>query len=148
MKNLIIVIIFTIIFGGCTINFGPTQPEKEIKTEVTETKKETLKLKLKPWPHVEKEYWYAKYFLSMAMNPDVQRMLAPRQVFEVVKCTVDEFEKDYEYERFLSTIGANMVLPPHLSKYIYDISFECSLEIKRKAKEEQSKKPLTLEKSV
>ena len=40
MKNLIIVIIFTIIFGGCTINFGPTQPEKEIKTEVTETKKE------------------------------------------------------------------------------------------------------------
>jgi hypothetical protein len=41
-----------------------------------------------------------------------------------------------------------MVLPPHLSKYIYDISFECSLEIKRKAKEEQSKKPLTLEKSV
>ena len=97
MKNLIIIIIFTIIFGGCTINFGPTQPEKEIKTEVTETKKETLKPKLKPWPHVEKEYWYAKYFLSMAMNPDVQRMLTPRQVFEVVKCTVDGFEKDYEY---------------------------------------------------
>ena len=154
MKNLIIIIIFTIIFGGCTINFGPTQPEKEIKTEVietkevTETKEETLKLKLKPWPHVEKEYWYAKYFLSMAMNPDVQRMLAPRQVFEVVKCTVDEFEKDYEYERFLNTIGANMVLPPHLSKYIYDISLECSLEVKRKVEEERSKTPLTLEQSV
>ena len=146
MKNFIITIIFTIIFGGCTINFGPTQPEKEIKTEVTETKKETLKLK--PWPHVEKEYWYAKYFLSMAMNPDVQRMLAPRQVFEVVKCTVDEFEKDYEYERFLNTIGANMVLPPHLSKYIYDLSFECSLEVKRKATEEQHKKPLTLKDAI
>jgi hypothetical protein len=148
MKNLIIVIIFTIIFGGCTINFGPTQPEKEIKTEVVETKKETLKPKLKPWPHVEKEYWYAKYFLSMAMNPNVQRMLTPRQVFEVVKCTVDGFEKDYEYERFLNTIGGNMVLPPHISKYIYDLSFECSLEIKRKVKEEQSKNPLTLKKSV
>ena len=148
MKNLIIIIIFTIIFGGCTINFGPTQPEKEIKTEVTETKKETLKPKLKPWPHVEKEYWYAKYFLSMAMNPDVQRMLTPRQVFEVVKCTVDGFEKDYEYEQFVKVIGGNMVLPPHISKYIYDLSFECSLEVKRKAEEKLGKKPLTLEKSV
>ena len=146
MKNLIIIIIFTIIFGGCTINFGPTQPEKEIKTEITETNKETLKLK--PWPHVEKEYWYAKYFLSMAMNPDVQRMLSPRQVFEVVKCTVDGFEKDYEYERFVSEIGTNLRLPPHLSKYIYDISYECSLEVKRKAAEEQSKKPLSLKDSV
>ena len=144
MKNLIIVIIFTIIFGGCTINFGPTQPEKEIKTEVTETKKETLK----PWPHVEKEYWYAKYFLSMAMNRDVQRMLNPRQVFEVVKCTVDGFEKDYEYERFVKVIGANMALPPQIHKYIYDLSFECSLEVKRKMKEDQDKKPLTLKNSV
>ena len=144
MKNLIIVIIFTIIFGGCTINFGPTQPEKEIKTEVTKTKKEIHK----PWPHIEKEYWYAKYFLSMAMNTDVQRMLSPRQVFEVVKCTVDGFEKDYEYERFVKEIGGNLRLPPHLSKYIYDISLECSLEVKRKAAEEQSKKPLSLKDSV
>ena len=144
MKNLIIIITTTIIFGGCTINFGPTQPEKEIKTEVTETKKETLK----PWPHVEKEYWYAKYFLSMAMNPDVQRMLSPRQVFEVVKCTVDGFEKDYEYERFVKVIGANMALSPQIHKYIYDLSFECSQEVKRKAAEEQSKKPLTLKDSV
>ena len=142
MKNSIIIIIFTILFVGCTVNFGQTKPEKEIKTEVVETKK------LKPWPHVEKEYWYAKYFLSMAMNPDVQRMLSPRQVFEVVRCTVDGFEKDYEYERFVSEIGANLRLPPHLSKYIYDISFECSLEVKRKAAEEQSKKPLTLKDSV
>ena len=144
MKNLIIIIIFTIIFGGCTINFGPTQPEKEIKTEVTKTKKEIHK----PWPHIEKEYWYAKYFLSMAMNPDVQRMLSPRQVFEVVRCTVDGFEKDYEYERFVREIGANLRLPPHLSKYIYDISFECSLEVKRKVEEERSKNPFTLKDSV
>ena len=144
MKKLIIIIIFTIIFGGCTINFGPTQSEEEIKTEVTETKKETLK----PWPHVEKEYWYAKYFLSMAMNPDVQRMLAPRQVFAVVKCTVDGFEKDYEYERFVKEIGANLRLPPHLSKYIYDLSYECSVEVKRKAKEEEDKKPLSLKDAV
>ena len=144
MKNLIIIIIFTIIFGGCTINFGPTQPEKEIKTEVTETKKETLK----PWPYGEKEYWYAKYFLSMALNPDVQRVMAPRQVFAVVKCTVDGFEKDYEYERFVKVIGANMKLTPQIHKYIYDLSFECSLEVKRKMKEDQDKKPLTLKNSI
>ena len=144
MKNSIIIIIFTIIFGGCTINFGPTQPEKEIKTEVTETKKETLN----PWPHVEKEYWYAKYFLSMAMNPNVQRVMTARQVFSVVKCTVDGFEKDYEYEQFVKVIGGNMVLPPHISKYIYDLSFECSLEVKRKMKEDQDKKPLTLKNSI
>ena len=84
----------------------------------------------------------------MAMNPNVQRMLTPEQVFDVVKCTVDVFEKDYEYERFVREIGANLRLPPHLSKYIYDISFECSLEVKRKAAEEQSKKPLTLKDSV
>jgi len=144
MKNLIIIIIFTIIFGGCTINFGPSQPEKEIKTEVTKTKKETHK----PWPHVKKEYWYAKYFLSMAMNTNVQRMLTPKQVFEVVKCTVDGFEKDYEYEHFVKEIGTNLRLPPHLNKYVYDISYECSLEVKRKAAEEQSKKPLTLKDSV
>ena len=146
MKNLIIIIATTIIFGGCTINFGPTQPEKEIETEVTVTKKETPKHK--PWPHLEKEYWYAKYFLSMAMNPDVQRMLSPRQVFEVVKCTVDGFEKDYEYERFVKVIGANMALPPQIHKYIYDLSFECSLEVKRKMKEDQDKKPLTLKNSI
>ena len=144
MKNSIIIIIFTIIFTGCTVNFGQIAPEKEIKTEVTETKKETLK----PWPHVKKEYWYAKYFLSMAMNPNVQRMLTPEQVFDVVKCTVDGFEKDYEYDRFLREIGENTVISPHISKYIYDLSLECSLEVKRKVTEEQSENPLTLKNAI
>jgi len=142
MKNSIIIIIFTILFVGCTVNFEQTKPKKEIKTEVTETKK------LKSWPHVEKEYWYAKYFLTMAINPNVQRMLTPRQVFEVVKCTVDGFEKDYEYEQFLKEIGDNMVLTPHISKYIYDLSFMCSKEVQRKMKDDQSKTPLTLEQSI
>ena len=142
MKNSIIIIIFTILFVGCTVNFGQTKPEKEIKTEVVETKK------LKPWPHVDKEYWYAKYFLNMAMNPDVQRMMTPRQVFTVVKCTVDGFERDYEYEQFLKVIGDNRILPPQINKYIYNLSYLCSQEVQRKGREEQSKKPLTLKQSV
>ena len=149
MKNLIIIIIFTLIFGGCTINFGPSspEPEKEIKTEVVETKKETHK----PWPHEDKEFWYAKYFLSMAMNPNVQKMLTPRQVFDVVRCTVDGFEKDYKYEKFVEEIGEKVVLPPHTSKYVYNLSFECSVEVRRKIKSEfqkQDEKPLTLEESI
>ena len=149
MKNLIIIIVTTVIFGGCTINFGPSspEPEKEIKTEVVETKKETHK----PWPHEDKEFWYAKYFLSMAMNPNVQKMLTPRQVFDVVRCTVDGFEKDYKYEKFVEEIGEKVVLPPHTSKYVYNLSFECSVEVRRKIKSEfqkQDEKPLTLEESI
>ena len=84
----------------------------------------------------------------MAMNPNVQRMLTPRQVFDVVRCTVDGFEKDYEYEQFVAEIGHQQALPPHISKYVYDVSYMCSQEVQRKAKEEQDKKPLTLEESV
>ena len=142
MKKIIIIIIFAIIFGGWSVNFEQTKLKKETKTEVTE------KQKLKPWPHVKKEYWYARYFLTMALNPKVQLVLTPEQVFDVVKCTVDGFEKDYEYERFVREIGENLRLPPHLSKYIYDISFECSLEVKRKVTEERSKNPLTLKDAI
>ena len=142
LNNFIIIVVA--ILTGCTVNFGQTTPEKEIKTEVAETKKETLK----PWPHVKKEYWYAKYFLTMALNPQVQQMLTPEQVFDVVKCTVDGFEKDYEYEQFLREIGDNLRLSPQLNKYVYETSYVCSQEVQRKMKEEQSKKPLTLKQSV
>jgi len=129
----IFIIIVVAILTGCTVNFGQTVPEKEIKTEVTETKK------IKPWPHVKKEYWYAKYFLTMALNPNVQRMLTPEQTFAVVKCTVDGFEKDYDYEQFLEVIGDNLRISPQMNKYVYDISYVCSQEVQRKMKEEQSK---------
>ena len=142
MKHTLIIIIFTILFTGCTVNFGKTAPEKEIKTEVTETKK------LKPWPQGEKEYWYAKYFLTMALNPQVQQMLTPEQVFAVVKCTVDGFERDYDYEQFLEKIGDNLRLSPQMNKYVYDTSLVCSQEVQRKMKEEQSKKPLTLKETI
>lgn len=142
MKHTLIIIIFTILFTGCTVNFGQTAPEKEIKTEVVEPKK------LKPWPQGEKEYWYAKYFLTMALNPQVQQVMQARQVFEVVRCTVDGFERDYNYEQFLEKIGDNLRLSPQMHKYVYDLSYICSQEVKRKIKEEQDKKPLTLKQSI
>ena len=132
-----------LLFGGCTINMAPTQElvEKKIPARI-----ELKQYKL--WPHVKKEYWYAKYFLTMAVNPNVQRMLTPEQVFAVVKCTVDGFERDYDYEQFLEKIGDNLRLSPQMNKYVYDTSLVCSQEVQRKMKEEQSKKPLTFEKSI
>ena len=128
MKKVIIIIIFTILFGGCTVNFGKTKPEKEIETEVTETQKTPPKPKL--WPKGEKEFWYAKYFLSMALNPNVQAHITPKQVFEIVRCTVDGFEVDYEYKKFVDEIGDKQILPPHISKYVYDLSFNCSVKVR------------------
>jgi hypothetical protein len=84
----------------------------------------------------------------MAVNPNVQRMLTPEQVFAVVKCTVDGFERDYDYEQFLEKIGDNLRLSPQMNKYVYDTSLVCSQEVQRKMKEEQSKKPLTLKETI
>ena len=33
MKNLLIIILFTVLLGGCTVNFGKTKPEPEKKPE-------------------------------------------------------------------------------------------------------------------
>jgi PBP1b-binding outer membrane lipoprotein LpoB len=143
MYKSIIFVMILLLFGGCTINMAPTQElvEKKIPAQI-----ELKQYKL--WPHVKKEYWYAKYFLTMAMNPNVQRMLTPEQVFAVVKCTVDGFERDYDYEQFLEKIGDNLRLSPQMNKYVYDTSLVCSQEVQRKMKEEQSKKPLTLKETI
>ena len=145
MKNLIIVITFTILFGGCTVNFGETKPEKIVKVE---------EVKPKLWPLKKKQFWYAKYFLSMAINPNVQKMLTPEMVFDVVTCTVDVFEKDYDYEAFTREIGSRMNLPPEISRYIYDVSLACSQKVQtqydpnRDNKKDMPAIPLKLEDSV
>ena len=136
----IIIFAMIIIFGGCTINIPSSQPIQKVE----KTEQKALKL----WPHVKKEYWYAKYFLTMALNPKVQQMLTPEQTFAVVKCTVDGFEKDYDYKQFLEVIGDQRILSPQVNKYVYDLSYVCSQEVQRKMKEELSKKPLTLKDTI
>ena len=118
--------------SGCIIK--QTEPVKEPpkKEEVVESKPSFV-----PWPQEKKEYWYAKYFLSMAMNPNVQRMLTPETVFDIVRCTVNQLEKDYKYEKFLTDIGNNMMLPNHISQYIYQVSYVCSQLIKKKMGDEE-----------
>ena len=127
MKKLFIVMFSILCLSGCIIK--QTEPVKEPpkKEEVVESKPSFV-----PWPTEKREYWYAKYFLSMAMNPNVQRMLTPETVFKIVKCTVNQIEKDYPYEKFLTDIGDNLALPNHISQYIYEVSFACSQIVQNK----------------
>ena len=127
--------------SGCVIK--QIEPVKEPTKEVVEEPK----LSFVPWPLEKKEYWYAKYFLTMAMNPNVQRMLTPETVFEIVRCTVDQMEKDYKYEKFLADIGDRMRLPNHISQYIYEVSFACSTIIQKKMGN-KTKPPIKLEDAI
>jgi len=127
MKKLFIVMFSILCLSGCIIK--QIEPVKEPpKEEVAEETKPSFI----PWPLEKKEYWYAKYFLTMAMNPNVQRMLTPETVFEIVRCTVDQMEKDYKYEKFLADIGDRMRLPDNISRYIYEVSFACSKIVQNK----------------
>ena len=126
MKKFFIVMFSILCLTGCVIK--QIEPAKEPTKEVVEETKPSFI----PWPLEKKEYWYAKYFLTMAMNPNVQRMLTPETVFEIVRCTVDQMEKDYKYEKFLADIGDRMRLPDHISRYIYEVSFACSKIVQNK----------------
>ena len=134
MKKFFIVMFSILCLSGCIIK--QIEPVKEPpKEEVAEETKPSFI----PWPLEKKEYWYAKYFLSMAVNPNVQRMLTPETVFEIVRCTVNQMEKDYSYEKFLTDIGDNLALPNHISQYIYEVSFACSKIVQNKLGNEYKK---------
>ena len=139
MKKFFIVMFSILCLSGCIIKqIEPAKaPEK-----VVESKPSFI-----PWPLEKKEYWYAKYFLTMAMNPNVQRMLTPETVFEIVRCTVDQMEKDYKYEKFLTDIGDRMKLPNHISQYIYEVSFTCSKIVQNKMGN-KTKPPIKLEDAI
>ena len=142
MKKFFIIMFSIICLSGCITK--QIEPAKEpVKEEVVETKPSFT-----PWPQEKKEYWYAKYFLSMAMNPNVQRMLTPETVFDIVRCTVNQLEKDYKYEKFLTDIGDRMQLPNHISQYIYNISFACSKIVQNKMGNIFKEIPMTLEESI
>ena len=74
-----ILVVMIIIFAGCTINLPASKPEQSNDKEkvVTQVEKKTHE----PWPKGEKEYWYARYFFNMAVNPQIQMRLQPRDVY-------------------------------------------------------------------
>jgi len=124
-----LIIIFTILFTGCTINMAPSQEQVEKKVPAQIEMKQ-----LKPWPHDQVEYWYARYFHSMANHPSIQQMLQPHEVFEIVKCTISKYEEDHDYEWFLANLGEVRMLTQANNKYVFDITTLCANITKAKKK--------------
>ena len=135
MKHSLIIIIFTILFTGCTINMAPSQEQVEKKVPAQIEMRPTDERRHAPWPQEGKEYWYARYFFTMASNPDIQRMLKPEDVFAIVKCTMKIYEEDNSWEWFLSNMAEVKILTPKNNQYVYRTTKFCA--DKQKAKNPQ-----------
>ena len=134
MKHTLIIIIFTILFTGCTINMTPSQEQVEKKVPAQIEMKQAEQITHNPWPQEKKEYWYARYFHTMASYPSIQQMLQPHEVFEIVKCTISKYEEDHDYEWFLDNLGEIRILTPANNKYVYDTTTVCANITKAKNK--------------
>jgi len=134
MKHTLIIIIFTILFTGCTINMTPSQEQVEKKVPAQIEMKQAEQVTHNPWPQEKKEYWYARYFHTMASYPSIQQMLQPHEVFEIVKCTISKYEEDHDYEWFLENLGEVRILTPANNKYVYDTTTVCANMTKAKKK--------------
>ena len=134
MKHTLIIIIFTILFTGCTINMTPSQEQVEKKVPAQIEMKQAEQITHNPWPQEKKEYWYARYFHTMASYPSIQQMLQPHEVFEIVKCTISKYEEDHTYEWFLENLGEVRILTPANNKYVYDTTTVCANMTKAKKK--------------
>ena len=138
MANKIIIFVMMIIISGCTIPTNQPQPTIE-KEKVVEQRKH------EPWPLEEKQYWYARYFFTMAQDINVQRLMLPRDAFEIVKCTVDKYEEEHSWDWFKMFLHDHQTIQPTTEQYVYDTTRKCAL--KQKAKTE-AKKPLELKDSI
>ena len=130
MNKLMIFIL--ICLCGCTINM-PSQEQVDNKVpheiEMRPTNENPSK---KPWPQEEKEYWYARYFFSMANNPRIQRLLTPESVFVIVKCMMAKYEEDHDFEWFLTNLGNTKILTAINNKYVYEVTKFCADREKKK----------------
>ena len=129
-----IIIIMIILFTGCTINLPANKPqppieEKEVVVQETGG--------YEPWPDGEKVYWYARYFFTMASNPNVQQLMTPRDAYEIAKCTVDKYESEHSWEWFIMFLHDNQIIQPQIEQYVYETTRECA--VKQRAKSESAK---------
>ena len=133
MKHSLIIIIFTILFAGCTINMAPSQEQVEKKVPAQIEMKQTEQSKHAPWPQDGKEYWYARYFHTMASHPGIQRRIKPEDVFAIVKCTMNKYEEEHSWEWFRKNLADVQILTPENTQYVYVVTRACAN--KQKAKE-------------
>ena len=128
-----IIFVMILLLGGCTINIPSNHPQTPVEKKVSAQieMKQTID---KSWPHDKVEYWYARYFHSMASHPSIQQMLQPHEVFEIVKCTISKYEEDHDYEWFLANLGETRMLTQDNNKYVFDTTTLCANITKAKNK--------------
>jgi len=132
MKHSLIIIIFTILFTGCTINMAPSQEQVEKKVPAQIEIKQAEQVTHKPWPQDEKEYWYARYFHTMASHPGIQQRIKPEDVFAIVKCTMNKYEEEHSWEWFRKNLADVQILTQENTDYVYTVTRTCA--DKQKAK--------------
>ena len=133
MKHSLIIIIFTILFTGCTINMAPSQEQVEKKVPAQIEIKQAEQVTHKPWPQEEKEYWYARDFHTMASHPGIQLRIKPEDVFAIVKCTMKKYEEEHSWEWFRKNLADVKILSRENEQYVYTVTRACA--DKQKAKE-------------
>jgi hypothetical protein len=121
-----------LLFSGCTINMTPLQEQVEKKVPAQIEMKLTEQSKHAPWPQDGKEYWYARYFHTMASHPGIQQRIKPEDVFAIVKCTVKKYEEEHSWEWFRKNLADVQILTPENSQYVYVVTRACA--DKQKAK--------------
>ena len=126
MKHSLIIIIFTILFTGCTINMAPSQEQVEKKVPAQIEMKQAEQSKHAPWPQDGKEYWYARYFHTMASHPGIQRRIKPEDVFAIVKCTMRKYEEDHSWEWFRKNLADVQILTQENTQYVYVVTRACA----------------------
>jgi len=111
---------------------GPSQEQVEKKVPAQIEMKQAQQSKHAPWPQDGKEYWYARYFHTMASHPGIQRRIKPEDVFAIVKCTMKKYEEEHSWEWFRKNLADVQILTPENSQYVYVVTRACA--DKQKAK--------------
>jgi len=111
---------------------APSQEQVEKKVPAQIEMKQAEQSKHAPWPQDGKEYWYARYFHTMASHPGIQRRIKPEDVFAIVKCTMNKYEEDHSWEWFRKNLADVQILTPENTQYVYTVTRSCA--DKQKAK--------------
>ena len=127
-----------LIISGCTIHMTPPQELVEKKVPAQIEMKQTEQVAHKPWPQEGKEYWYARYFHTMASHPGIQRRIRPEVVFAIVKCTMNKYEEDHSWEWFRKNLADVQILTQKNTDYVYVVTRACADTEKAKELKPQS----------
>jgi hypothetical protein len=125
-SNLLTLLFVVLLTGGCTINMTPQSPTEEKKVPAKIEMKQAEQSKHAPWPQDGKEYWYARYFHTMASHPGIQQRIKPEDVFAIVKCTMEKYEKDNSWEWFRKNLADVHILTPENTQYVYKVTRACA----------------------